>query len=496
MEALFWVRVATIASAVVLIALAIRRREFVAGALRTFFTEPQSALSLGLLRAFIYAILLWNALERRAEWYATLPDDFRQLPLGWGWAEDFIPLSVEWTKALEWTLIASSLAAMLGVFTRAACVVSCLSGLYVFGMSGAFYFKVGHGLHVPLLSAMIIAASPAGDAFSLDELYRRLRGAPPRPASRAYALPVRFCWLLLGTMYLFPGLWKVWENGDQWLDGTRLQAALVSKWIDRPDYRPTIRPDRIPLVLPLLGIATLFIELAVFFLFFVRKTRVLAGLAASGFHVGIALVTDIVFNPLHPLIVLLDFPYVLQGPRVARLVAPLRAAWAKVEAGFEARRLRARRSDSAPVRSARAATAVGSFFVFSMVVAGAFGINSWPVSVYPRFAQRVSSDRAMTRGVAFMVVGLDGKEREVNPSFHPVEDSAVHSSLARRLRKQPRSERADGVHAALLARFVRENCGPFQAGERLRIYDFYFASDPDERDGKKHDLKLLAETGL
>src|SRR5262245_14942728 len=157
MEALFWVRVVAIASAVLLIALAIWRREFVMGTLRSFFSEPQSASSLGLLRAFIFAILLWNALERRAGWYATLPNDFRELPFGWGWTESFIPLSAASTVALEWTLIVSSFAAMLGVLTRPACVIASLSGLYVFGMSGAFYFKIGHGLHVPLLSAMIIS---------------------------------------------------------------------------------------------------------------------------------------------------------------------------------------------------------------------------------------------------------------------------------------------------------------------------------------------------
>ncbi len=496
METLLWVRVTAIVLALVFITLAMYRREAVVRTVRTFFSEPQSASSLGLLRVFIFAILLWNALERRSTWYATLPDEFRQLPFGWEWAENVIPLSIETTRRLEWTLIVSSLAAMLGIFTRPACIVASLSGLYVFGMSSAFYFKIGHGLHVPLLSAMILAASPAGDAVSLDELYRRLRGAPPRPVCLAYALPVRFCWLLLGTMYLFPGLWKVWENGDQWLDGTRLQAALISKWIDRPEYRPTIRPDRIPLVLPLLGVGTLFIEVAVFFLLFARKTRVLAGLLASSFHVGIALVTDIVFNPLHPLIVLLDFPYLLRGPRVSRVIAPLTTAWAKVEAWFEARRRRAGRTDRAPVRSARAATVIGSFLVVAMIAAGSFGISSWPISVYPRFAQRMTRDRTMTRGIAFMVVGVDGKEREVNPSFYPLEDSSAHSIVARRLRKEVRRGRADGLYVTLVARLVRENCGPFPEGERLRIYDFSFASDPDERDGKKHDFTLVVETRL
>src|SRR5262245_32515084 len=132
METLFWVRVAAVVLAVVFIALAVYRREAVARSVRTVFSEPQAASSLGLLRVFIFAILLWNALERRAGWYATLPDDFRQLPPGWEWAESIIPLSIEATKALEWTLILSSLAAVLGIFTRPACVVACLSGLYVF----------------------------------------------------------------------------------------------------------------------------------------------------------------------------------------------------------------------------------------------------------------------------------------------------------------------------------------------------------------------------
>jgi hypothetical protein len=29
---------------------------------------------------------------------------------------------------------------------------------------------------------------------------------------------------VIGTMYLFPGLWKLWEGGDLWITGQKLEA--------------------------------------------------------------------------------------------------------------------------------------------------------------------------------------------------------------------------------------------------------------------------------
>jgi hypothetical protein len=211
--------------------------------------------------------------------------------------------------------------------------------------------------------------------------------------------------------------------------------------------------------------------------------------------VGVGLVTDILFNPLHPLIVLIDYPHVLRLPVLGPVLRKIEGAFASVGRFLASRR--AGNEPTGPPRSARSALAssvLGSIFVVAMVVAGILGIDSWPVSVYPRFAQRVSRDRVTARAFAFMIVGNGGSEREVKPSFYPIEDSSGVMRFLKQTRRQ--SARRENPHVALVARIVRENCGPFAPGERLRIYDFTYRVDPDERDGKKHELRLLAETGF
>lgn len=494
MEPLQWVRVISSVVGALLLALAIHRRRRLLELFREFFLEPQPAFALGLMRAVFFGILFYNAVFSPASWYASISNEFVKLPPGWGWTGSFIPLSVGWTRALEIVLVVSSLLATLGLFTRPACIVASVVGIYVFGVPN-FYFKIGHGMHVPLLSAMVIAASPAGDGFSLDALYRRFRGAAPPPSSIAYGLPIRFCWLLLGTMYLFPGLWKLWAAGDLYLDGTSLRATLVNKWIDQASYRPLMRPDRVPGVLPLLGIGTLVLEIGLFFALFQRRLRVIGGLGASVFHIGIGLTTDIWFNPLHPLIVLVDFPYVQRLRVIGPLCARIEKIWMSL-----AGRIPVRESSGAslvPRRSARASAVVGSTLVLAMFVTGTIGLHTWPVSVYPMFAKRLENKRSRAKTFVYAIVSEDGSEREIEPSFHPMEDTSGMRRVITAVRKYQLNGSSKGqVYLDLVARFVRENSGPFEHGDRLRIYEYVIPVDPDERDGKRRQQKLVAETPL
>jgi len=488
----------------VLAALVVLEHRSVWATLKRFFLEPALPINLGLLRIVIFGILLVNAIVSPAAWYAGVPESFRDLPPGWGWTSDVLPITPGRLRRAQILLIVSSALAVVGLFTRPASIVAAVLAVYVFGVPN-FYFKIGHGMHVPVLSALVLAASPAGAGASLDAWIRRRRGAPAENPSVAYTVPVRFCWLLVGTMYLFPGLWKLWTSGDQWISGKKLRVELFNKWAQLPDYVPSVRVDEMPAMLVVLGVMTLVIELSYLPALFHRTSRVLVGIAAAGFHVGVGLTMDIWFNPLHPLIVLIDFPAVFQ----LRGLAPIRVLAMRVW-----RRRSEARGDAEPTPTEPSSPppsvppnrlawgpslptwVLGSAALFGMIYTGAAPIDTWPVAIYPRFHHRVKEPPRDSTALRLVVRSKDGSERVLPPTSHPIEDTAAVFRIARatqRLKNQNMGRRFK-EHVALLAYYAREAHGPFEPTDRLLIYTLRFKVDPAERG--EPELSLIAETDL
>jgi hypothetical protein len=196
MRPLFWLRLGTVTLSIACCLLIVRRRASAVAAIREFFFRPSIPENLAIFRIYLFGVVLFNACNSRAEWFASLHPYFLALPVGWGWTQGFLlPLMdhIEWLLRLE--IVAAALA-VLGFFTRPAMVIASLVGLIVFGVP-CFYFKVGHGMHVQELCALVLAVSPCGDALSVDSWLRRRE--PPKERSDAYTIPMRFCWLLIGT---------------------------------------------------------------------------------------------------------------------------------------------------------------------------------------------------------------------------------------------------------------------------------------------------------
>ena len=74
----------------------------------------------------------------------------------------------------------------------------------------------------------------------------------------AYALPLRFVWVLLGICYFFPGLWKYWYSGLAWAFSDHFKHLAEWKWINmglemkdgawQGDWQPLFRIDLYPLM--------------------------------------------------------------------------------------------------------------------------------------------------------------------------------------------------------------------------------------------------------
>jgi hypothetical protein len=411
---------------------------------------------------------------------------------------------LEWTSVCQNLLGVTSALAMLGLFTRPMAAIAAVLSIFVLGVP-QLYFKVLHGLQVPVLTALILAVSPAGDAVSVDALLRRVRGIAAPGLSIAYSLPVRFAWLLVGTSYLFPGFWKLWLAGDLWVDGTRMRSSLFEKWAQLPDYEPLFRPDNWPWFLIAGGTATLVFELGFLPATLFRTSRIVAGLTAAAFHIGVGITMTIWFDPVYPLIVLLDFPQVLDSPivrpiarRFAGVATGLRERWARVDAALVrlGQRWNVYRECTAPRRiSWPLSLLVGATTFGSMVYAGVVGFHSWPVSVYPKFAGRTKNPPRKSYGLTFHAKAPDGTERDLVTSFLPVEDSASIYLMLNTAKRRMRRDDEEGAMSiyGFITRIVLGNNPPLARGERVVIRQFEFWVDPARRDGKRGRSEVLVE---
>jgi hypothetical protein len=466
-------RVGLVLLALAALAYGLARPRRTLAALHGFFLEPQPPLNLGLLRILVFGSLAFESLSLHAAAFATFPEEFRRPVAFWGFLQHSLPLPRAWVAPCERLLQLSAVLATAGVLTRITTGITTVLAVPLFLIPNLF-FKVGHGPQVLIQQAALIALSRGGDALSFDAWRRHRRGEAVPRADAAYTLPVRFSWLLMGTMYLFPGLWKLWVSGDQWVSGEKLQREILVKLGHTPNYVPWVRIDQLHVLLAALGTATLVVEIGFFFSLVSRWARVWAALSVSGFHLGVGLTMGIWFNPVHPLLVLFDFPEVLEHPALS-WCAPLR------------RRLKRANPKAAPLgqppSSARSsyrlwpAAVAGAISLTAMFVTGTLGINSWPWGVYPRFHERVSGELGGTQQFEFVVLRKDGRRRVVHPTFAPLQDTAQIHVMLRRLLDPESRNFTRGLE--LVQRLVLETAGPFERGDRLEIYAYEWLLDPD-----------------
>jgi hypothetical protein len=131
-------------------------------------------------------------------------------------------LLLAWLDAL-W--LASLAAAALGLATRLSTAAAFLLGAYLLWIPHSFG-KLHHGDSALILALAVLACSRCGDAFSLDRLLARRRGAPEPPPSGDYAWPVRTLRLLVALVFIEAGLSKLLIGGLAWITSDNLSLML------------------------------------------------------------------------------------------------------------------------------------------------------------------------------------------------------------------------------------------------------------------------------
>jgi hypothetical protein len=224
-----------------------------------------------------------------------------------------LPISLLGNVALGRVLAVADIVLILfgivGYRTRSSIALAMLISLYGFGLTGTLG-HMDHQHHVIWFMALL-AAGPSGRFFSLDclVLAKRNRNADPEEIGSSSSSPValwtlRYIWLLMGLLYLGPGIAKLQSSlTDGWASPVNLRMTMWKRWLQLYWYDPhwvkVVRADSLPAwVLMTLGAGVVAFEIGFIFAVFLRRLRPYLALWGMAFHIGNALVLKIWFGTL------------------------------------------------------------------------------------------------------------------------------------------------------------------------------------------------------
>ncbi|MFY9619537.1 MAG: DCC1-like thiol-disulfide oxidoreductase family protein [Pyrinomonadaceae bacterium] len=255
--------------------------------IRDFFTATTAPVNLALFRIVFFVVVLFSFSVNNVAWFGSLPAELRFPPTGLRAIIAGIPINESFARSISVALVIVCLACIFGLFTRGAIIICLALSLYVLGVP-QFFGKINHYHHLIWFMA-VLAASPCSDVLSLDAVWKswkradRGNTAPPE-ASQAYALPLRFIWLLMGVIYFSAGFWKVWTAGVGWAWSDNPRNMMYNKWMELSGWTPIFRIDHYPLLYKLSATATILFELSFIFLIFFASVRYLAPIGGLLFH--------------------------------------------------------------------------------------------------------------------------------------------------------------------------------------------------------------------
>lgn len=328
--------------------------------------RPESPLPLALLRIVVPLVILFSPELHSARALAASPESLGFVPDGLGLVSR-LPLGPDAVRALQVLAFSSCATGILGFASRASMLVLTLSAGLLFSLSQR-HGAVLHDMHLFWLTALL-AASPCGQAWSLDA-WGKARPA----ASLRFGVPLALARLLLGLVYLFPGLHKLRVSGLGWIDADNVIGHMRAKWLEH-GHVPFVRIDHAPLLCAIGAAFVIAFELSFVVLAAASpRTRWVALAAGLSFHAATQLLFFIPFVSLWACYVVL-----LDGALLERVEDRLRE---------RAKAPPLERTESSATLPA-AAIVVGALLVLAVVVQGARGMTqAWPFACYPTFSHR------------------------------------------------------------------------------------------------------------
>ena len=334
---------------------------------KAYLTEPDAPLNLAILRITTFgALLLIPAGREEFLIHASLPEAILFPPSGIGPLLTFLIPDPFTARLILGAWITTTAMAMLGLLTRPATIASTLLTLLVLGIP-QLHGKVNHAHHL-VWFALLLATSPCGDVLSIDRWIRRRRPAPR--SDLRYGLPLRITWLLLGMVYFFPGVWKLWTGGLDWIFSEHLRNQIWHQWTTHANWEPVLDPTGHPWLLRMGGLGVVVFEMSFVLLMFRRSTRIVALVIGLLFHLANLLTLNIGFVSLMAI-----YPCLIDSPRLLSRLG-LRSTTVGIPRGTGP----PPRTSLIPIVVAGAVLLVGN---------GWYGIRGdnygWPFACYPKF---------------------------------------------------------------------------------------------------------------
>lgn len=326
------------------------------------------AVHLALLRVSVVLVTLVSPEPELARGVARAPSALRFFPEGLRLAATWLPVSPAAVEVSRAAYYSAGALALVGLFTRPALFVFGLAALHLFALC-QLTGEVVHDMHLAWL-LVLLAASPAGDALSVDaRLARRRRSRRRDPA---YELTLGFARALLGVVYFFPGFWKLATSGLAWITSDNVRNQMHWKWAQWGGALPPVRVDLVPGLVEVGAACVVAFELGFFFLALAPRARRPLALGGLVFHQLTEVFFHIRFVSLYACYTCL----VADGGR----------------RGVRGRWLTRR---SAPV------LVVGAGLLAAATVQGARGATqSYPFACYPTFAHTLGPEMPDVRLVA------------------------------------------------------------------------------------------------
>lgn len=191
------------------------------------FVGPTSAEQLGLIRAFIFLLLLINTVWEDLPSLACLPPDLRismgvmsllhQIP---GW--DQLYGSYAALVAIKVVTCVFLALAMIGLGTRFTVPIAATLA-FVHGGMLREYSHLFHTFLAPMYIALAMSFMPCADGFSLSSRWSSKRFGN----EVTYGWSRYLCWVIVAGAYCCAGLSKIGNGGIWWWHGANLKRHVM-----------------------------------------------------------------------------------------------------------------------------------------------------------------------------------------------------------------------------------------------------------------------------
>ncbi len=265
--------------------------------LATYWYTPMPAQRLALLRIASGGFALWYLLSRHNLLMKVVRTEKHLFdPVGIAaWLE--APLPLEIFTVIYWLTIVLGFIYVLGWKFRFTAPAFAVMALFIFCYRNS-WSMIYHDNAALVLHILIIAFSPAADAYALDAR----RNSPSDAVHWQYGWPIRLLCAATALTYFVSGVAKILgELSWGWIDGSALRSQIA---VDH--LRKELLGESTSAIFPwlyahgeiflLMGIFTLILELGAPFFLVNRQARVGWALTTWGMHCGIWFIMGITFR--------------------------------------------------------------------------------------------------------------------------------------------------------------------------------------------------------